>query len=62
MLIKGKKICGILQEIINKQNQKFLIVKGENGLNDIENFINEQGSYSENIIFVKITKKYVFSI
>ena len=26
LLIKGKKICGILQEIINKQNQKFLIL------------------------------------
>ena len=26
LLIKGKKICGILQETINKLNQKFLIV------------------------------------
>ena len=26
LLIKGKKICGILQETINKQNQKFLIL------------------------------------
>ena len=26
LLIEGKKICGILQEIINKQNQKFLIL------------------------------------
>ena len=26
LLIKGKKICGILQEIINKNNQKFLIL------------------------------------
>ena len=26
LLIKEKKICGILQEIINKQNQKFLIL------------------------------------
>ena len=25
-MIKGKKICGILQEIIIKQNQKFLIL------------------------------------
>ena len=41
-----------LKKILNNkiQNQKFLIVKGKNGLNDIENFINEQGSYSENII------------
>ena len=26
MLIKGKKICGILQETVNKSNKKFLIV------------------------------------
>tara|TARA_B100000575_G_scaffold145186_1_gene115921 strand:- start:220 stop:762 length:543 start_codon:yes stop_codon:yes gene_type:complete len=26
LLIKGKKICGILQEIIKKQNQNFLIL------------------------------------
>ena len=26
LLVGGKKICGILQEIINKDNQKFLIV------------------------------------
>ena len=26
LLIKGKKICGILQEIINKQDQEFLIL------------------------------------
>ena len=43
-----KKLIG--EEI---QKQRFLIIKGEDGLNDIENYISEQGSYCKNIICYK---------
>ena len=44
-----------LKELIGEeiQKQRFLIIKGEDGLNDIENYISEQGSYCKNIICYK---------
>ena len=44
-----------LKKLIGKeiQKQRFLIIKGEDGLNDIENYISEQGSYCKNIICYK---------
>jgi uroporphyrinogen-III synthase len=44
-----------LKKLIGKeiQKQRFLIIKGEDGLNDIQNYISKQGSHCENIICYK---------
>ena len=59
MLIKGKKICGILQEIINKQNQKFLILGI--GINLIKNPIisNYPTTNLNDLINKKISKRNI---
>ena len=36
--------------MIKIQKQRFLIIKGKDGLSDIENFINAQGSFCKKII------------
>ena len=47
-----------LKKLIGKeiQKQRFLIIKGEDGLNDIQNYISEHGSHCENIICYKRKK------
>ena len=59
LLIKGKKICGILQEIINKQNQKFLILGI--GINLIKNPIisNYPTTNLNDLINKKISKRNI---
>ena len=59
LLIKGKKICGILQEIINKQNQKFLILGV--GINLIKNPIisNYPTTNLNDLINKKISKRNI---
>ena len=59
LLIKGKKICGILQEIINKQNQKFLILGI--GINLIKNPIisNYPTTNLNDLIEKKISKRNI---
>ena len=59
LLIKEKKICGILQEIINKQNQKFLILGI--GINLIKNPIisNYPTTNLNDLINKKISKRNI---
>ena len=59
LLIKGKKICGILQERINKLNDKFLIVGI--GINLIKNPIisNYPTTNLNDLIDKKISKKKI---
>ncbi len=59
LLIKGKKICGILQEVINKQNQKFLILGI--GINLIKNpIINNYPTTNLNdLINKKVSKRNI---
>ena len=59
LLIKGKKICGILQERINKLNDKFLIVGI--GINLIKNPIisNYPTINLNDLINKKISKKKI---
>ena len=59
LLIEGKKICGILQEIINKQNQKFLILGI--GINLIKNPIisNYPTTNLNDLINKKISKRNI---
>ena len=59
LLIKGKKICGILQERINKLNDKFLIVGI--GINLIKNPIisNYPTTNLNDLINKKISKKKI---
>ena len=59
LLINGKKICGILQEIINKQNQKFLILGI--GINLIKNPIirNYPTTNLNDLINKKISKRNI---
>ena len=59
LLIKEKKICGILQEIINKQNQKFLILGI--GINLIKNpmISNYPTTNLNDLINKKISKRNI---
>jgi uroporphyrinogen-III synthase len=54
MIPKASGSSGLIKLIGKEiQKQRFIIIKGEDGLNDIEDYINEQGSHCENIICYK---------
>ncbi len=61
LLIEGKKICGILQETINKLNKKFLIVGIGINLNKNPVISNYQTVNLNDLINKKISKKKIES-
>ena len=61
ILIDKKKVCGILQEIVFKNNKKFLIIGiGINIINS-PNLINYETSYLNNYSKKKINKIKLFN-
>ena len=57
MIPKTSGSSGLIK-LIGKdiQKQKFIVIKGKDGLSDIEDYINEHGSHCENIICYKRRK------
>ena len=54
MIPKASGSSGLIKLIGKEiQKQKFIVIKGKDGLSDIEDYINEHGSHCENIICYK---------
>ena len=61
ILINKKKVCGILQEIIFKNNKRFLIVGIGINVDNSPNIINYETSYLNNYSQKKINKIQLFN-